>query len=252
MIRAAFPLGYVLILLAFSLVPQTNVEAQILRACRSRSAGTMPVRTTLPASAQKTSDKSDELIRQLPPSEIPAPESKKLRDSDAGIAAPPEPAPPEPESQANMPDSPGVGPAMPVEPQNDPDADDISADIDKSSSCPELRQAIQMEYQPLFSGPAIPSGVRVSLLVSFLGDQTGYVLLDCVGVTIQCEIIDWRESSVTLQIPRWGVQQPKIAKLRIVRADGRIADQVPFLLVPAPDVVIHSESVPAPLPARPE
>ncbi len=220
MIRAAILIGYVLVLFGIILTPQTNANAQIFRACRSRCAGPVPVRTTLPANAQKTSNKPEGPAGKTVPPDTPAAEIEKLPASE--------------------------------EPQNEPHAADTSVDAVKPSSSSSPKQANRVEQQLEFSGPVLPSGARVSLLESFLGDQPGHVLVDCVGATTECEIVEWCESSVTLQMPRWGLREPKMATLWIVMPDGRITSEIPFLLVPAPDIVIHSESVPVPLPPAPQ
>jgi hypothetical protein len=101
------------------------------------------------------------------------------------------------------------------------------------------------------SRPALPSGATVTLFANFLGPNAGCVLLNYAGTAIECEVLDWRQNSVTLQLPRWGLVEPKAAEIWIVLQDGRVAERIPIRFVSAPDIVIHDETVSAPTPPAP-
>ncbi len=112
-------------------------------------------------------------------------------------------------------------------------------------------KAVQQTPQYDLRRPEVVSGARVTLFANFLGTHPGIVLFNLDGVSSECQVIDWREQSVTTQLPRLGLLEPKNAEIQIVLPDGRIAKTFRVLLVAPPDIVIHEESVPVPLPPAP-
>jgi hypothetical protein len=110
---------------------------------------------------------------------------------------------------------------------------------------------IQQTPQYDLRRPEVVSGARVTLFANFLRDQPGIVLFNLDGTSTQCEVIEWKDSSVTTQLPRLGLLQPKNAEIQIVLPDGRIAKTFRVLFVAPPDIVIHEDTVPVPLPPAP-
>ncbi|MCA9179740.1 MAG: hypothetical protein KDB14_35030 [Planctomycetales bacterium] len=99
--------------------------------------------------------------------------------------------------------------------------------------------------------PEVVSGSRVTLFANFLLDQPGYLYLEHDGTSRQCELLEWKPNSVTANLPKVGLNRPKVATLKIVMPDGRIAKAFPICLVSQPDIMIHRDTVPQPLPPAP-
>ena len=97
----------------------------------------------------------------------------------------------------------------------------------------------------------VVSGARVTLFANFLRDQPGIVLFNLDGVSTQCKVIEWKDNSVTTQLPRLGLLEPKDAVIQIVLPDGRIAKTFPILLIAHSGVVVHEETVPVVTPPAP-
>jgi hypothetical protein len=111
--------------------------------------------------------------------------------------------------------------------------------------------AVQQTPQYDLRRPEVPSGARLTLFANFLGDKPGCVTFNLNGTSIQCQVVEWRGESVTIELPRLGLTQPKNADLKVILPDGRIAKTFRVLLVAQPDVVVHKETVPLPLPPSP-
>ncbi len=99
--------------------------------------------------------------------------------------------------------------------------------------------------------PEIPSGSRLTLFANFLGQKPGLVLLCLGGTSAQCEVIEWKEQSVTMELPRLGLSGPKNANVRVILPDGRVAKNFPVLFVAQPDILVHCESVGQPMTPSP-
>jgi hypothetical protein len=111
--------------------------------------------------------------------------------------------------------------------------------------------AVQKNEAYEVSRPELPSGSRVTLFANFLGNQTGYVMFNLNGTSTQCEVVEWKDNSVTAVLPKLGLIGPKNAQIQLVKPDGRIVKTFRILFVPQPDVLVHSDTVPQPLPPAP-
>jgi hypothetical protein len=112
-------------------------------------------------------------------------------------------------------------------------------------------KVVQQTPQYDLRRPEVISGARVTLFANFLRDLPGIVLFNLDGTSTKCDVIEWKDSSVTTQLPRLGLLEPKNAEIQIVLPDGRIAKTFRILFVAPPDIVIHEETVPVPLPPAP-
>jgi hypothetical protein len=128
-----------------------------------------------------------------------------------------------------------------------------SADTDcgSASSNRVVYKAVQNTQEYDMSRPEVPSGARLTLFANFLGSQTGYVMFNLNGTSTQCEVIDWKDNSVTAVLPKLGLLGPKNAEIQLVKPDGRIVKAFRVLFVSQPDVLVHSDTVPQPLPPAP-
>jgi len=99
--------------------------------------------------------------------------------------------------------------------------------------------------------PDIASGSRVTLFANFLRQEAGVVILEIGGTSLQCELIEWQPDSVTVDLPRLGLAEPKNAEITIVLPDGRIAKTFKVRYVRQPDIVLHEDSIPQPMPPLP-
>jgi hypothetical protein len=120
-----------------------------------------------------------------------------------------------------------------------------------SSGSKVAYNAVQRTPQYDLRRPEVPSGARLTLFANFLGKEQGVVLLGIHGTSHECEVVDWKPQSVTIELPRLGLNEPKNATIAIVLPDGRIAKTFRVLFVAQPDVVVHQESVPQPMPPAP-
>jgi hypothetical protein len=99
--------------------------------------------------------------------------------------------------------------------------------------------------------PEVPSGARITLFANFLGKEQGCVTLNIAGVSHDCEVVDWKARSVTIELPKLGLLEPKNASIVVMMPDGRIVKTFRVLFVSQPDVVVHQDTVPQPLPPAP-
>jgi len=99
--------------------------------------------------------------------------------------------------------------------------------------------------------PEVVSGSRVTLFANFLRNEAGYVMFELNGTSTQCTIVEWQPNSVTVELPCLGLNSPKNAEIQIILPDGRIAKTFPVLLVSQPDIVIHDDTIPQPMPPAP-
>jgi hypothetical protein len=90
----------------------------------------------------------------------------------------------------------------------------------------------------------VASGARVTLFANFLRQESGVVVLEIGGTSWECELIEWQPNSVTVDLPRLGLAEPKDAEITIVLPDGRIAKKFSVKYVRQPDIVLHDESIP--------
>ena len=113
----------------------------------------------------------------------------------------------------------------------------------------------QVWYRPVdpkpaydISRPNLPSGTTVTFFAPFLGTERGCVFFLYEGVSCKCEIVDWQCESVTAVMPKLGLDGPKNVTIRIVQPDGVIKKEIPVLYVPQPTIIVHSNTIPQPLP----
>lgn len=97
----------------------------------------------------------------------------------------------------------------------------------------------------------VVSGARVTLFAPFLRQESGCVLFNLNGTSTECTLVDWQANSVTVELPRLGLTSPKNAEIQIVLPDGRIAKTFPVLFISQPDIVIHEDTIPQPMPPAP-
>jgi hypothetical protein len=120
---------------------------------------------------------------------------------------------------------------------------------------PATQRMIYKPVQPTpqydFRRPEVVSGARVTLFANFLREESGCVLFNLEGTSTECALIDWKPDSVTLDLPCLGLLEPKYAEIQIVLPDGRVAKTFAVLYVSQPDIVVHEETVPLPMPSGP-
>ena len=114
-----------------------------------------------------------------------------------------------------------------------------------------IYKVVQRTPQYDLRRPEVISGARVTLFANFLRAEPGVVLFNLNGTSTECVLVEWRPNSVTIELPRLGLLEPKNAEIQIVLPDGRIAKTFPVLLISQPDIVIHEDTVPQPMPPAP-
>ena len=112
--------------------------------------------------------------------------------------------------------------------------------------------AVQRTPQYDVRRPEIPSGARLTLFANFLGQTPGVVMLNVNGTSSRCQVVDWKPESVTAELPALGLAQPQNAEIVVIMPDGRIAKTFRIRLVAQPDIMIHKDTVPLPLPPAPQ
>ena len=118
----------------------------------------------------------------------------------------------------------------------------------------QLTTTVQPEKMPALTAARdsqrqdVASGARVTLFANFLRQEAGVVVLEIAGTSWQCELIEWQSDSVTVDLPRLGLAEPKHADVTIVLPDGRIAKTFKVRYVRQPDIVLHEESIPRAMP----
>ena len=112
-------------------------------------------------------------------------------------------------------------------------------------------QLVQHTPQYDISRPEVVSGTRVTLFANFLRQEQGHVMFNLNGTSTECNIVEWQPNSVTVELPRLGLLSPKNAEIQILLPDGRIAKTFKVLYVSQPDIVIHQDTIPQPMPPAP-
>jgi hypothetical protein len=85
----------------------------------------------------------------------------------------------------------------------------------------------------------VASGSQITLFASFLGNQPGHALLNLGGTSTECNITEWTNNSVSLELPRLGLSSSKEAEVELLLPDGRIIKTFRLSLVSPPDVVTN-------------
>jgi hypothetical protein len=114
-----------------------------------------------------------------------------------------------------------------------------------------IYKVVQRTPQYDLRRPEVISGARVTLFANFLRDEPGIVMFNLHGTSTECTLVQWQPNSVTVELPRLGLLEPKNAEIQIILPDGRVAKTFPVLFISQPDIVIHEDSVPQPMPPAP-
>lgn len=109
-------------------------------------------------------------------------------------------------------------------------------------------RSVQKTPQYRLRRAEVVTGARLTLFANFLQEKAGYVMFDVNGTTTNCKVIDWKNESVTTQLPLLGLNHPMDAQIRIVLPNGRVAKSFQILLISQPDIVHHKETIPQPQP----
>ena len=112
-----------------------------------------------------------------------------------------------------------------------------------------IRKEVQRTAEYNVSRAEVPTGARVTLYANFLGREKGYAMLNLNGTSTHCEVIDWRDNSTTVVLPKLGLNGPKNVEIQLVKPDGRIVKTFRILLIAQPDILVHGETVPQPMPS---
>jgi hypothetical protein len=97
----------------------------------------------------------------------------------------------------------------------------------------------------------VPSGSRITLFANFLGKEAGCVMLQLAGTSTPCNVVQWKSESVTVELPKVSLAEPKNVEVVVILPTGRIAKTFHLLLVNQPDVMVHQDTVPQPQPPAP-
>ncbi|MCA9154345.1 MAG: hypothetical protein KDA62_04735 [Planctomycetales bacterium] len=127
----------------------------------------------------------------------------------------------------------------------------VHAQVTRSTANSVIYKVVQQTPQYNLRRPEVVSGARVTLFANFLRQEPGVVLFNLNGTSTECTLVEWKPNSVTIELPRLGLVEPKNAEIQIVLPDGRIAKNFPVLYVSQPDIVVHEDTIPQPLPPAP-
>ncbi|MCA9119990.1 MAG: hypothetical protein H6822_29540 [Planctomycetaceae bacterium] len=127
----------------------------------------------------------------------------------------------------------------------------VATPAPSASSNRTIYKLVQSTPQYDISRPEVVSGARITLFANFLRQEQGYVMFNLNGTSSECKIVEWHPNSVTLELPRLGLLAPQDAEIQIVLPDGRIAKTFKVLFVSQPDIVVHSDTIPQPMPPAP-
>ena len=87
----------------------------------------------------------------------------------------------------------------------------------------------------------ITVGATITAPARFLGSETGCVFLQVGPTMLECQIIDWKPTSVTFVVPNMGLGPITAGRLQIIRGDGDIIRDYPVALIRKPDLIVHEE-----------
>lgn len=132
-----------------------------------------------------------------------------------------------------------------------PKAYGTTVQVSRSSSERVIYKLVQPTAQYDLRRPEVVSGTRVTLFANFLRNEPGIVTFNLAGTSVECKLVEWKPNSVTIELPRLGLLEPKNAEVQIVLPDGRIAKTFPVLYVSQPDIVIHEDTIPQAMPPAP-
>lgn len=111
-----------------------------------------------------------------------------------------------------------------------------------------VQKAVQPKPRYELHVKHLVSGGRVTLFANFLRKEAGVVLFVHDGTSQECKLISWKPDSVTVDLPKLGLPGPQCVEIVIVLPDGRLAKTFRTTCEPQPDVLVHSDSIPQPMP----
>ncbi len=82
----------------------------------------------------------------------------------------------------------------------------------------------------------VPVGSTITMQALGSGDLAGRLILVMDKVSLESQIVEWKEGAVTATLPMFALAAPMPAELVIVRADGQPATSMKIELVPAQPV----------------
>ena len=80
--------------------------------------------------------------------------------------------------------------------------------------------------------PQVPVGATLELAGQNLGQQAGQVLLKIGVLSLPTKVEAW-DKTITVTLPSFGLEEPMVAELHVVRADGELDTVMAIELVPA-------------------
>ena len=81
--------------------------------------------------------------------------------------------------------------------------------------------------------PEIPSHATFKLQAAGLAAAKGMAAVEVNGVGLQAEVLEWNGDSVVVRLPSVGLTQPLVSQLYILQADGSMAKNLKFKMLPA-------------------
>ena len=69
---------------------------------------------------------------------------------------------------------------------------------------------------------SVEPGQTLRAATSFLGREQGHVILQMGDASLRCAIVDWNDHAVTFTLPNFGLQHDALARVDLVRPDGRL------------------------------
>jgi hypothetical protein len=89
----------------------------------------------------------------------------------------------------------------------------------------------------------VPVGSTITMQALGSGDLAGRMILVMDKVSLEAQVIEWKEGAVTATLPMFALAAPMPAELVIVRADGQPATSMKIELVPAQPVAAVDPNV---------
>ncbi len=88
--------------------------------------------------------------------------------------------------------------------------------------------------------PEIPSNATFKMQVSGLAAAKGLAAVEINGVGMQAEVLEWNADSVVVRLPAVGLTDAKVSDLYILQADGSLAKNLKFKMLPAIETAVAS------------
>jgi len=80
--------------------------------------------------------------------------------------------------------------------------------------------------------PKVPVGATITLRGEAFGDEAGKVAMQVGEVLLPATVAKWEANAVTITLPQIGLAAAAKGKFLILKADGELANEIPFELVP--------------------